>query len=66
MPTVSGTTGSPTETTAAGDEIYTFNSSGTITFSAGGTITYLCVGGGFRFTFADADFAINSLKLVSL
>lgn len=46
MPTVSGTTGSPTNTQDSGDEIYTFNANGTITFSVGGTVEYLVVAGG--------------------
>ena len=44
--TVSGSTGSPAETTDGDYKVWTFNSSGSLTFSAGGQITYLVVGGG--------------------
>ena len=46
MPTVSGTTGSPTNTQTGGDEVYEWTSSGSVTFSAGGSIQVLVVGGG--------------------
>ena len=46
MPTVSGTTGSPTNTQDGGDEIYEWTGSGSVTFSVGGTITHLIVAGG--------------------
>lgn len=46
MPTVSGTTGTPTNTQDGQDEIYEWSGAGSITFSQGGLVEYLVVAGG--------------------
>ena len=42
-PVESATTGTPTETTSGGDDIYSWSCNGSITFSTGGRIQYLVV-----------------------